>query len=168
MNNKLHKNAVKSWVIARSIGAIIFLIISLFAFYITKYKFQIHWVISGEKYILILIMIIEGLAIIDAVIYPLLEYKQWIYEVTSDKIDFTEGIFTIKRTIIPIIRIQHIKVNQGPINSKLGLADIEIFTAGGEHKIPNIEIKVAEDISEYLNKKIKEKVEEFDEENINL
>ncbi|NFN17464.1 hypothetical protein FDB52_00650 [Clostridium botulinum] len=168
MGNKLHKNAIKSWVISRSIGTILFLFISLTAFYIMKSKFEIHWVIRNEKYILLAVGIIGLLSIIDVIVNPIIEYKTWVYELTSDKIDFTQGIFTKKRTIVPIIKIEHIKINRGPINSKLGLANIEIFTAGGSHEIPNIEVKVAEEIGEYLNNKIKEKVEEFNEKNRNL
>ncbi|MBN1040518.1 hypothetical protein FC778_07385 [Clostridium botulinum] len=168
MENKLHKNAIKSWVISRSIGTILFLFISLTAFYIMKSKFEIHWVIRNEKYILLAVGIIGLLSIIDVIVNPIIEYKTWVYELTSDKIDFTQGIFTKKRTIVPIIKIEHIKINRGPINSRLGLANIEIFTAGGSHEIPNIEVKVAEEIGEYLNNKIKEKVEEFNEKNRNL
>ncbi|NFT93340.1 hypothetical protein FDF86_13265 [Clostridium botulinum] len=168
MGNKLHKNAIKSWVISRSIGTILFLFISLTAFYIMKSKFEIHWVIRNEKYILLAVGIIELLSIIDVILNPIIEYKTWVYELTSDKIDFTQGIFTKKRTIVPIIKIEHIKINRGPINSRLGLANIEIFTAGGSHEIPNIEVKVAEEIGEYLNNKIKEKVEEFNEKNRSL
>ncbi|WP_061313148.1 PH domain-containing protein [Clostridium botulinum] len=168
MGNKLHKNAIKSWVISRSIGTILFLFISLTAFYIMKSKFEIHWVIRNEKYILLAVGIIGLLSIIDVIVNPIIEYKTWVYELTSDKIDFTQGIFTKKRTIVPIIKIEHIKINRGPINLRLGLANIEIFTAGGSHEIPNIEVKVAEEIGEYLNNKIKEKVEEFNEKNRNL
>ncbi|EES47966.1 PH domain-containing protein [Clostridium botulinum] len=168
MGNKLHKNAIKSWVISRSIGTILFLFISLTAFYIMKSKFEIHWVIRNEKYILLAVGIIGLLSIIDVILNPIIEYKTWVYELTSDKIDFTQGIFTKKRTIVPIIKIEHIKINRGPINSRLGLANIEIFTAGGSHEIPNIEVKVAEEIGEYLNNKIKEKVEEFNEKNRSL
>ncbi|KAI3346197.1 hypothetical protein FDB55_16520 [Clostridium botulinum] len=168
MGNKLHKNAIKSWVISRSIGTILFLFISLTAFYIMKSKFEIHWVMRNEKYILLAVGIIGLLSIIDVIVNPIIEYKTWVYELTSDKIDFTQGIFTKKRTIVPIIKIEHIKINRGPINSRLGLANIEIFTAGGSHEIPNIEVKVAEEIGEYLNNKIKEKVEEFNEKNRNL
>ncbi|NFH69219.1 PH domain-containing protein [Clostridium botulinum] len=168
MGNKLHKNAIKSWVISRSIGTILFLFISLTAFYIMKSKFEIHWVIRNEKYILLAVGIIGLLSIIDVIVNPIIEYKTWVYELTSDKIDFTQGIFTKKRTIVPIIKIEHIKINRGPINSRLGLANIEIFTAGGSHEIPNIEVKVAEEIGEYLNNKIKEKVEEFNEKNRSL
>ncbi|NFG22328.1 hypothetical protein FDB23_11475 [Clostridium botulinum] len=168
MGKKLHKNAIKSWVISRSIGTILFLFISLTAFYIMKSKFEIHWVIRNEKYILLAVGIIGLLSIIDVIVNPIIEYKTWVYELTSDKIDFTQGIFTKKRTIVPIIKIEHIKINRGPINSRLGLANIEIFTAGGSHEIPNIEVKVAEEIGEYLNNKIKEKVEEFNEKNRSL
>ncbi|MDR5586442.1 MULTISPECIES: PH domain-containing protein [Clostridium] len=168
MGNKLHKNAIKSWVISRCIGTILFLFISLIVFYIMESKFEIQWIVKNSKYILLGISIIGLLCIIDTIINPIIEYKTWIYELTSDKIDFTQGIFTKKRTIVPIIKIEHIKINRGPINSRLGLANIEIFTAGGSHEIPNIEVKVAEEIGEYLNNKIKEKVEEFNEKNRNL
>ncbi|WP_315082182.1 PH domain-containing protein [uncultured Clostridium sp.] len=168
MGSKLHKNAIKSWIISRAIGTVLFLIISLTVFYIMKFKFEIQWVVKNAKYILFGIEIIGLLCIIDVIINPIIEYKTWVYELTSDKIDFTKGILTKKRTIVPIIKIEHIKINRGPINSKLGLANIEIFTAGGSHEIPNIEVKVAEEIGEYLNNKIKEKVEEFNEKNRSL
>ncbi|AOR22258.1 PH domain-containing protein [Clostridium taeniosporum] len=166
--NKLHKNAIKSWMISRFIGTILFLAISLIVFYIMTSKFEIRWVIENANYILFAIGIIGLLCIIDITVNPIIEYKTWVYELTNDKIDFTKGIFIKKRTIVPIIKIEHIKINKGPINSKLGLANIEIFTAGGAHEIPNIEVKVAEDICEYLNNKIKEKVKEFNEKNRNL
>ncbi|WP_252236884.1 PH domain-containing protein [Clostridium sp. CH2] len=168
MGNKLHKNAIKSWMISNIIGTVLFLVISLIVFYIMKSKFEIQWVVRNANYILFGIGIIGSLSIIDVIVSPVIQYKTWVYEFTSDKIDFTQGIFTKKRTIVPIIKIEHIKINRGPINSRLGLANIEIFTAGGSHEIPNIEVKVAEEIGEYLNNKIKEKVEEFNEKNRSL
>lgn len=168
MKNKLHKNAIKSWLISNCIGTTLFLLISLTVFYIMKSKFEVQWVIRNANYILWGIRIIGLLCIIDIFVSPIIDYKSWTYEVTNDKIDFTRGIFVKKRTIVPIIKIEHIKINRGPVNSRLGLANIEIFTAGGSHEIPNIEVKVAEEIGEYLNNKIKEKVEEFNEKNRNL
>lgn len=160
--NKLSIKAKKSWFIGRTITAIILLGIILGVKYFLKYQIKVQWINKYELYINIFVTIILIGLLLNIFIYPIFEYKQWRYIITEDKIDFSEGIYFIKRTIIPVSRIQHIKVNEGPINRFLKLADIEIVTAGGVHKIPNIELEQAERIGKYLNNKIKEKVEEND------
>lgn len=155
---KLNKNAKKSWFISRLIGLIVMGAVIIIGRMILKNEFD--W---ANKYIFFTNLgsiLLIGSMILDCFIYPIIEYKQWGYCITDDKVEFQEGVFTIKKTIIPIVRIQHIKVNQGPINRIFKLADVEIVTAGGEHKIPNIEIERAEEISEYLKTKIRIKVED--------
>ncbi|MBE6054480.1 MAG: hypothetical protein E7212_11395 [Clostridium sartagoforme] len=159
---KLNIKAIKSWRISRLIGTIITSIISIaLVIFLSK-------VIDNFKEIRMIFIVAIALLIIflliNAFIYPEIEYKQWSYSITNDKIEFSEGIYFVRRVIIPIIRIQHIQLNQGPINKLFDLYDISIFTAGGEHKIPNIESKKAEEISEYLKEAIKNKVKkEVDE-----
>lgn len=160
--NKLSIKAKKSWFIGRVIATIVLLGILFGLKYFLKYQLKVQWINKYEFYVNISITIILIVLLLNIFIYPIIEYKQWRYIITEDKIDFSEGIYFIKRTIIPISRIQHIKVNEGPINRFLKLANIEIVTAGGIHKIPNIELEQAERIGKYLNNKIKEKVEEND------
>lgn len=155
---KLNKNAIKSWIIGRLIGALIvssMLItgkILLSKILDSYYKINVFYTIG--------IIILISILLINSFIYPIIEYKQWRYIITHDKIEFTEGIYFVRKVIIPIIRIQHIQLNQGPINKFLNLYNISIFTAGGQHKIPNIDSIKAEEISEYLKELIKVKVNE--------
>ncbi|WP_291652397.1 PH domain-containing protein [Clostridium sp.] len=153
---RLNKNAIKSWIIARLISTFIISVIliggRIFLSKVMDDFNAISFIFTMASIILISILLINSF------ISPTIEYKQWRYKITNDKIEFTEGIYFIRKVIIPIIRIQHIQVNQGPINKFFNLYDISIFTAGGQHKIPNIDSKRAEEISEYLNEVIKNKI----------
>ncbi|WMJ79351.1 PH domain-containing protein [Clostridium sp. MB40-C1] len=157
--NKLNQNAKKSWLLARAIATSIVTAILVGIKWFFTYKIGVNFFIEKSFYINIFIILIIGLLILNTFIYPFIEYAQWKYTITKDKIEFSEGIYCVKTTIIPIIRVQHIKINQGPINKIFKLADIEIFTAGGSHKIPNLDMQKANEIGEYLKEKIKEKVE---------
>ena len=154
--NKLNEKAKTSWMLARLITTVI--ISTLLGigkwFFTYKLKLDIH--------ISVTIIAIIVLLLLNTFIYPAIEYAQWKYAITKDKIEFSEGIYSITTTIIPIVRVQHIKVNQGPINKIFNLADISIHTAGGSHKIPNLDMKKAEEIGEFLKDKIREKVESYD------
>lgn len=157
---KLHQNSKKSWFLARLIVTIVMGVVFLGGRFIlgeiTVDTGAVEYAFVGD----IVMLGIFVLLLLNTFIYPAFEYKQWKYAITSDKVEFSEGIFFTKRTTIPIVRVQHIQINQGPINRWLKLADITISTAGGQHKIPNIHISKAEEIGDYLKNKIKEKVED--------
>lgn len=82
---------------------------------------------------------------------------------THDAI-YRSGAIGITTTIIPYNRVQHVALHEGFIARKLGLAEIEIFTAGGDKsdiRIPGIEKEHAEKIKQLLmGKIIKEKQDE--------
>jgi len=157
--SRLNNKAKQSWFVARIITTIIISAILFGIKWFVVSEMKANWAIRYEKYFLITIGISVFLLLLNTFLYPFIEYKQWKYVITEDKVDFSEGIFGVTRTIVPIIRIQHIKLEQGPINRLFKLTNIEIVTAGGSHKIPNLEVETAEKISEYLKDKIRVKVE---------
>lgn len=159
--NKLNINSIKSWFISRAIATAIVSAILIGGDFFLTIKLNIFKE-SLSLYTNIGIVIIIVLMLLNTIVYPSLEYKQWRYIITKDKIEFSEGIYWIKTVIIPIVRIQHIKINQGPINRRFKLSNLEIHTAGGSYTIPNIELEKAEEISDFLKDKIKEKVAEND------
>lgn len=161
---KLHKNSKKSWFIARIIWAVI---ISTIIFIIRKVlleELNLEELNSGFEFLInIISLVVIGGSLLNAIVYPIIEYKQWKYCIDEDKIEFSEGIFFVKTIFVPIVRIQHVEIKEGPINRILKLADVIINTAGGSHKIPNLEINKAKDIGLYLNNKVKKKVEDLNE-----
>ena len=68
--------------------------------------------------------------------------------------DIHHGIFFVTNTIVPIIRIQHITVSQGPINRRLGLYDVELSLASDNFKIECLAKDIADEIAENLKNKL--------------
>lgn len=98
--------------------------------------------------------------VIALVIFPGYEYAQWGYIIEDDKIVIRHGIFFIKTVIIPVIRVQNITMNQGPVNRKLGLYNIEIALASGNHSIKGLNEETASAISENLKEMLYKRIEE--------
>lgn len=159
--SKLNVNSIKSWFISRAITTVIVSAILIGGSYFLTTKLEF---LSGTPslYMNIGVSIIIFFMILNTIVYPSIEYKQWKYRITKDKIEFSEGIYWIKTVVIPIVRVQHIKISEGPINRRYNLANLQIYTAGGSYTIPNIELKTAGEISEFLKDKVKEKVEKND------
>jgi len=96
--------------------------------------------------------------LIGIVIYPIIEYKQWRYAITEDKVEIRHGIFFVTTTVIPIIRVQHITISRGPIYRKLGLSSVKIFLASGSFDIEGLLENTATVISESLKSSVMERL----------
>lgn len=147
MNEKQYKkveaSAKKLWVIDGIIGSIVLMVIAYLIYYFAK-KYVGYWP-------LVLAGIVSFLSIF---VHPFIEYKQWGYCITDEKVEFQHGIYYKKKIIIPISRIQHLTIKQGPLQKKFKLATIEIYTAGSNHDIEAILMSEAEGIVEKLNKEV--------------
>jgi len=74
---------------------------------------------------------------------------------------FRSGIIATNTIVIPYNRVQHVALHEGFISRILGLAKIEIFTAGGSSsdiEIPGIEKIQAENIKQLLMGKIQKQL----------
>ena len=69
-------------------------------------------------------------------IVPTLRWRRWRYEVHEDEIDLVRGAFLVRRTLIPIRRVQHVDTESGPLQDSLGLATVTFHTAAGGVGIP--------------------------------
>ena len=70
------------------------------------------------------------------IVVPELRWRRWRWEVREHEIDLLRGIVVVRRTLIPMARVQHVETERGPIGQALGLATVEIHTAAGSHAIP--------------------------------
>ena len=53
----------------------------------------------------------------------------------------------------PITRIQHIELKRGPIERKVGLARLQVFSAGGEmhtFEIPGLPLETAQQLRQFI------------------
>lgn len=64
------------------------------------------------------------------VIFALLRYRIWTYEIRPEAVYIERGVLTRIRTIVPHVRIQHVDTQRGPLERALGLSRVVIYTAG--------------------------------------
>ena len=80
------------------------------------------------------------------ILLPTLRWKRWRYEVREQEIELQYGVFIIKRTLIPMIRVQHVDTQQGPLLRKYRLSTVTVSTAATVHEIPALDMEEAENL----------------------
>jgi membrane protein YdbS with pleckstrin-like domain len=98
--------------------------------------------LASAGMVLLLIYLIAG---------PKIYYDRYRYIITADKVDVRYGIVILRHILVPIERVHQVEVSRGPVNNMLGLANVNITTAGGVATISYLELDEAEKIAERLN-----------------
>lgn len=98
------------------------------------------------------------LAIFAILIVPPRKYRRWGYHMGSDRLRVVSGYMFFSDTIVPFGRVQHIDVNQGPIQRPYGLATLTVHTAGNHNStvsLPGLAHADALDMRENIRAHIK-------------
>jgi membrane protein YdbS with pleckstrin-like domain len=81
---------------------------------------------------------------------PGLRYRRWRWEVREDEIDVQHGVLTLRRTLVPMPRVQHVETTRGVLEQALGLATVQVHTAAGSHTIPLLDVADALQLRERI------------------
>ncbi|MGE7622336.1 PH domain-containing protein [Viridibacillus sp. NPDC096237] len=79
-------------------------------------------------------------------LFPKIRWDHWRYEVREQEIEVQHGLFIVVRTLVPMVRVQHVDTSQGPILKRYGLAEMKISTAATTHTIPALVMAEADDL----------------------
>lgn len=115
-------------------------------------ELQDHWLIA---------VIVCGIVLILSITLSLLSFRNRGYAFRTHDAIYRNGTIALTTTIIPYNRVQHVALHEGFVSRKLGLARVEIFTAGGNKsdiQIPGIQKEQAEKIKQLLMGKITNEV----------
>lgn len=137
---RISAKALKVWRISGIIKTVIYwLVIGTVVFFIHLFDWP-TWIS--------VILIAFGLILtyLSIFLFPLFRWKRWRYEVRDEEIELDEGIFIRTRTLVPMIRVQHVDTVQGPILRKYKLASVVVHTAATAHEIPALEETEAEEL----------------------
>ncbi|WP_035693637.1 PH domain-containing protein [Flavobacterium sasangense] len=99
-----------------------------------------------------LVLILAGL-----VLFTKFSFHKKGYAFREHDAIYKSGLISETTTIIPFNRVQHVALHQGFISRKLGLASIELFTAGGSSsdlEIPGLLLADAQIIKNLVSQKI--------------
>ncbi|MFD1038372.1 PH domain-containing protein [Virgibacillus byunsanensis] len=137
--NTIALDAIKAWKITAAIYVGVLWILTI-AHIVVSIIFD--WPLW---YVFISILISVLCTYLFVFLFPKLRWKRWRYEVFEQEIYIQHGILIVSRTLVPMIRVQHVDTKQGPILKKFQLASVTISTAATTHEIPAL---LEEDASE--------------------
>ncbi|SFE35487.1 hypothetical protein SAMN05216238_11377 [Lentibacillus persicus] len=143
--NRIAPDAIKAWKIAEAIVAGVFWLITI-ALFILTFIFEFsYWYGAGAA-------LISGLCTyLFVFLLPKLRWRRWRYEVFEQEIYIQHGILIVSRTLVPMIRVQHVDTKQGPILKNYKLASVEISTAATTHEIPALLEEDASDLRDRIS-----------------
>ncbi|KRG16207.1 PH domain-containing protein [Lederbergia galactosidilytica] len=143
---RISARGLKVWRITGAIYSIIILIVVLgagVAFYFLEWPLWIVYIAAG---------IVVVLTILNIFTIPTIRWRRWRYEVREQEIELQHGIFIITRTLVPMVRVQHVDTTQGPLLRKYDLATIQISTAATQHEIPAVDLQEAEEMRHAISR----------------
>ncbi|MFA7341829.1 MAG: PH domain-containing protein [Candidatus Methanomethylophilaceae archaeon] len=141
-SERIDPRALKVWRINGFIGSVIVLLIGIAAF------FFVDTVIPDiPNWIGLLALALSVLYLPFAVLLvPPLKMRYWRYEIREHEIDIQHGIIIIKRTLVPMVRVQHVDTEHGPILRRYGLATLRVSTAASNVHIPALSRERADEL----------------------
>jgi membrane protein YdbS with pleckstrin-like domain len=82
-------------------------------------------------------------AVVAIAVVPELRWRRWRWEVREHEVDIRRGTVTITRTLVPMLRVQHVDTRRDLLEQALGLATVVFHTAAGENRIPALPLDEA-------------------------
>ncbi len=79
------------------------------------------------------------------------QYK--FYALREQDISYSSGLIFKKTVCQPLLRVQHVELKRGPIDRKIGLGKLQVFSAGGAmytFAIPGLELKDAQRLRNFI------------------
>jgi membrane protein YdbS with pleckstrin-like domain len=89
-------------------------------------------------------VLVVVLGVAAVVVIPRVRWRRWRYEVREDEIDLRAGLWTIRRTLVPIRRVQHVDTESSLLQTFYDLATVRFYTAAGATEIPALRRDEAE------------------------
>lgn len=145
-SNQISRKGLTVWRLYGTIQSVIILIVAVGAG-LLSYFFD--W----PAWIMIVVAVLVLLHAFFAIyLFPKIRWQRWRYEVREAEIELQHGLFIVNRTLIPMVRVQHVDTAEGPILRKYGLASIMISTAATNHSIPALVTEEADELRNRISR----------------
>ena len=131
-SHRLDPRMLRVWYVSDLVGIVVVAVLAAVAWLVVRH-------LGGDVFWVYLVAgVVELVCLGDLLISPRVEYATWRYDVTPTEIDLYHGVFTKKRVLVPLVRIQLVQTKQGPILRAHGLATVTVSTAGESFEIPGL------------------------------
>ncbi|WP_208560382.1 PH domain-containing protein [Marinilactibacillus kalidii] len=149
--NQTNPNVVHYWRLKAFIHCVIFLVILLILFFINQW-FDLVSLPNWSVLLIIGIITVQWLFYIG--FRPRLKAKYWRYKLHEDQLEIIKGIWFRNQVSIPLLRVQNIESDVGPIAKKFGIAELKVTTASQTNHLPELNAEEASRIQQSIQTSI--------------
>lgn len=113
---------------------------------------------TGRPALLVLIPLLLVL-VYPVLIAPARRFRAWGYVVSNDELRIANGVWTRTETHVPLARVQHVDVSQGPLERGYGVCRLILHTAGTANSrvvLPGLARATAEAIRDEVRARIRQ------------
>ena len=99
------------------------------------------------------------LLVYPTLVGPLRRFAAWGYRMDEDELQLVHGLWTHVHTVVPLGRVQHIDVSQGPLERAWKVCRLVIHTAGTMHSevvLPGLSRAEAEAMRDVIRSRIRQ------------
>ena len=140
-SQQIDRRAIRVWQLNGLVTTIVFALITA-TLYIVNSHFNwpdlVRYITSG----------LVGLTILYFIgsifVVPYIKWRRWRYQIYPSEIYIQRGLIIITRTVVPILRVQHVDTEQGPFLRAFKLSTVSVSTAATTHQIPALPVEDAE------------------------
>ena len=86
---------------------------------------------------------VVAVGVIAVGVVPELRWRRWRWDVREQEIDIRHGTLAVTRTLVPMLRVQHVDTKRDLLQQALGLATVVFHTAAGANEIPGLTVAEA-------------------------
>lgn len=88
---------------------------------------------------------------LSVVVFPRVRWQVWRYALNEHELDLQHGLVVVHRTLIPLVRVQHVDTVQGPLAKLFHLSAVTVSTAASTHEIPALSDTVADELRDRIS-----------------
>jgi hypothetical protein len=92
-------------------------------------------------------------------IAPARRFRSWGYRMDAEELQVARGLWTQWHTVVPLDRVQHLDIAQGPLERSFGVSRLIVHTAGTLHSqvtLPGLTRPVAEAMRDEIRARVRQ------------
>lgn len=90
--------------------------------------------------------------VIAMVVLPPIRHRVFWYAISSTEIDIQHGIVFVKRTVVPVHRVQNLRTERGPLADHYWMTNLKIKTAAGSVKLSGLDRAEADELCDRISR----------------
>jgi membrane protein YdbS with pleckstrin-like domain len=98
-----------------------------------------------------IVAILAAILVLGMIVLPPIRYRVFWYAISSTEIDIQHGIIFIKRSVVPMHRVQNLRTERGPMADHYQMTNLKIRTAAGSVGISGLGRIEADDLCDRIS-----------------